>query len=273
MPRSNSNGPDSPSSSSTTPVSSVSSNAAFEPYTLAAALAYATDRLGVAVTSSTTGGLHPYHAARRLASIDHLSGGRAAWLVGDDPDRAHAAEYVDVVRALWDSWDDDAFVRDVDDGRYYDPAGLHTPQYDGVALPGARSRSTSPAHRRAIRVVIHDLTSSAGEVDRSAPDLDADVVVVATPDQRIERLRRPPDRARAHSVIDVDVLVEWQRDGVVDGALIDGAWTTDHVRDLIALATASAISDRGRVRRAVVCGIGWALPAHRARSPLGERAS
>jgi len=73
------------------------SDAVFEPFTLGASLAFATHRLGIAVTSPTSG-LHPYHAARRLASLDHLSGGRAAWVVGSDPDREHAVEYVDVAR-------------------------------------------------------------------------------------------------------------------------------------------------------------------------------
>ncbi len=170
-----------------------SANAAFEPYTLASSLAFATDRLGFAVTSPTIG-LHPYHAARRLASLDHLSGGRAGWLVGDEPDRGHAVEYVDIVRSLWDSWDDDAFVRDVDEGRYYDPAGLHTPDYDGFALPGPRPAQHLPAAAGARRGV------------QDAPPCRPE------PDLHVRRARRRHDRsphrapsrptggARAHTV-------------------------------------------------------------------------
>ena len=138
-------------------------DAVFEPFTLGASLAFATHRLGIAVASPTSG-LHPYHAARRLASLDHLSGGRAAWLVGAEPDREHAVEYVDVARALWDSWDDDAFVRDVDGGRYYDPAGLHTPHYVGsrYRVRGPLNISRPPQGHV---VVIQDLTGATTEPD------------------------------------------------------------------------------------------------------------
>ena len=108
----------------------------------------------------------------------------AAWLVGDEPDRGHAAEYVDVVRALWDSWDDDAFVRDVDEGRYYDPAGLHTPEYSGshYRVRGPLNISRPPQGHV---VVIQDVSTVSAE-----PDLDVDVLVVDTPGHRIEPTSR-----------------------------------------------------------------------------------
>jgi len=214
-------------------------NAAFEPYTLAASLAFATHRLGFAVTSATTG-LHPYHAARRLASFDHLSGGRAAWFVEEDPDRGHAVEYVDVARALWDSWDDDAFVRDVDEGRYYDPAGLHTPEYSGsyYRVRGPLNISRPPQGHI---VVIQGVSTVSAE-----PDLHADVLVVDTTDHRIERHPdRPKVLVRTPS-IGADELVRWQRDGLADGVLVEGTWTPEHVRELVAIGSAFGPGPDGR---------------------------
>ena len=120
----------------------------FEPFTLLSALAMVTERIGLAATASTTYD-EPYHVARRFASLDHLSGGRAAWNVvttgnpetsfnfGSDEHLAHAdryaraREFFDVVTGLWDSWADDAFVRDVESGVYFDPAKLHVLNHKG----------------------------------------------------------------------------------------------------------------------------------------------
>jgi FMN-dependent oxidoreductase (nitrilotriacetate monooxygenase family) len=118
----------------------------FEPMTLLSALAVSTQRLGLMATGSTTFDL-PYHVARRFASLDHISGGRAGWNVvtTSNPDAAlnfgleehvehgeryrRAREFIDVVTGLWDSWADDAFVRDVAAGIYFDPAKLHVLNY------------------------------------------------------------------------------------------------------------------------------------------------
>jgi FMN-dependent oxidoreductase (nitrilotriacetate monooxygenase family) len=114
----------------------------FEPTTLLSALAAVTTRIGL-VATSTTSYNEPYSLARRYASLDHISQGRAGWNVvtsgnaaeslnfGRDQHYEHqdryerAREFVDVVRGLWDSWDDDAFVRDRATARYFDPDKLH----------------------------------------------------------------------------------------------------------------------------------------------------
>ena len=114
----------------------------FEPLTLLSALAAVTEHLGLIATASTTFD-EPYHVARRFASLDHLSGGRAGWNVvtTSNPDAAlnfgldehvehderyrRAREFFDVVTGLWDSWADDAFIRDVDAGLFFDPQKLH----------------------------------------------------------------------------------------------------------------------------------------------------
>ncbi|MUZ76154.1 NtaA/DmoA family FMN-dependent monooxygenase [Agrobacterium vitis] len=121
--------------------------ARFEPLTLLAALAMVTEKIGLAATASTTYG-EPYHVARAFSSIDHLSQGRAAWNIvttsyartannfskshpGHDERYAVAEEFVDVVRGLWDSWDDDAFIKDKQNGIYADPNKVHLLDHTG----------------------------------------------------------------------------------------------------------------------------------------------
>jgi FMN-dependent oxidoreductase (nitrilotriacetate monooxygenase family) len=119
-----------------------------EPLTLLAALAMCTERIGLGATVSTTYS-EPYNVARMLASIDHLSSGRAAWNVvtGSSPDAAvnfgrakhpphaeryaMAAEYLQVVKGLWDSWDDGAVVGDKARSVFADPAGMRVLDHDG----------------------------------------------------------------------------------------------------------------------------------------------
>src|ERR1700753_4281086 len=125
--------------------------ASFEPFTLLSALAGATERIGLIATGSTTFDA-PYHVARRFASLDHISGGRAGWniVTTSNPDAAlnfgledhmehaerykRAREFYDVGTALWDSFADDAFVRDVESGLFFDPARMHTLDHKGKYL-------------------------------------------------------------------------------------------------------------------------------------------
>ena len=123
----------------------------FEPFTLLSALAMVTERIGLVATASTTFD-SPYHIARRFASLDHISGGRAGWniVTTSNPDAAlnfgmtdhmehgeryrRAREFYDVVTGLWDSFADDAFVRDVDKGLYFDPEKMHVLDHKGEHL-------------------------------------------------------------------------------------------------------------------------------------------
>src|ERR1700722_20310701 len=114
----------------------------FEPLTLYSALAAVTDHIGFVATASTTYN-EPFHVARKFASLDHISGGRSGWNVVTSATDAEAKnfgleqhvehgkryrraeEFVDVVTKLWDSWEDDAFLRDKESGRFFDPEKLH----------------------------------------------------------------------------------------------------------------------------------------------------
>jgi FMN-dependent oxidoreductase (nitrilotriacetate monooxygenase family) len=137
--------------------------ARLEPRMLFSALAVSTTRIGLAATSSTTYG-EPFHVARAFATLDHLSRGRAAWNVvttsyarsaanfsrGAHPPHderyAIAAEFVDVVRALWDSWEDGAIVMDKVGGRFLDPGKLHTIDHEGryFSVKGPLNTSRPP---------------------------------------------------------------------------------------------------------------------------------
>ncbi|WP_149536768.1 LLM class flavin-dependent oxidoreductase [Siccirubricoccus phaeus] len=121
----------------------------FEPLTLLGALSVATSRIGLVATVSTTYS-EPYNVARAFASLDHLSGGRIGWNVvtGSSPDAAAnfsrekhpphaeryamAEEYIQVVKGLWDSWEDDAAVADKATGVFMDASKLHVLNHAGT---------------------------------------------------------------------------------------------------------------------------------------------
>ncbi len=123
----------------------------FDPLTLLPALAMVTKHIGLIATASTT--FEPaYMIARRFASLDHISGGRAGWnlVTTSNPDAAlnfgmtehmehgeryrRAREFYDVVTGLWDSFAEDAFVRDVEEGIYFNPDRMHTLDHQGEFL-------------------------------------------------------------------------------------------------------------------------------------------
>src|SRR5690606_25726758 len=120
----------------------------FEPITLISALAAVTSRIGLTCTASTSYN-EPYHIARKFASLDHISNGRAGWnlVTSGSPGEAYnfnrdahyghaeryerANEFAEIVTALWDSWDDDAFMRDKESGQFFVPDKLHTLNHKG----------------------------------------------------------------------------------------------------------------------------------------------
>jgi FMN-dependent oxidoreductase (nitrilotriacetate monooxygenase family) len=119
----------------------------FEPISILSALATVTSKIGLAGTVSTSYS-DPFTIARQFASLDLISGGRAGWNVvttplegtaknygGSHPEHALryeiADEYLAVTQGLWDSWDDDAFVRDRERGVFFDREKLHTLDHAG----------------------------------------------------------------------------------------------------------------------------------------------
>ncbi|SDV48907.1 Luciferase-like monooxygenase [Chitinasiproducens palmae] len=103
---------------------------ALEPITALAALASTTARIGL-VAEIDPLVTPPYTAARRLAALDHISGGRAGWRVRVHDNRAQRAEYAQVLRALWDSWLPDAHRFDKREGLYVDTARVRRVDFAG----------------------------------------------------------------------------------------------------------------------------------------------
>jgi FMN-dependent oxidoreductase (nitrilotriacetate monooxygenase family) len=121
----------------------------FEPLTLLSIIAGATRNIGLVATVNTNYE-HPYGVARKLTSLDHLSRGRAGWNIvsslndhsirnfgiretlGHDERYARAGEFVELSKALWNTWDDDAFDHpDRQAGKFFDPRSAHPLEFEG----------------------------------------------------------------------------------------------------------------------------------------------
>ncbi|WP_409190546.1 LLM class flavin-dependent oxidoreductase [Bradyrhizobium sp. RDM4] len=144
-------------------MSRVSRNDGFEPITLMSALSSRAKNIGLVATATTTY-YEPYHIARMFASLDHLSGGRAAWnivtsamdseaknfgeatLPDHDARYGRAREFVEVVKGLWDTWQDNAFIRDKQSGVYADTTKLHLLNHRGrhFSVKGPLNSSRPP---------------------------------------------------------------------------------------------------------------------------------
>ncbi|QKZ07386.1 LLM class flavin-dependent oxidoreductase [Pseudomonas eucalypticola] len=164
----------------------------FEPLTLLSALSAVTEHIGL-ISTVTTSYNEPYHVARKFASLDHLSGGRAGWNLvtsdaaaeaqnfGRDEHIGHAERYSRarefhrVVTGLWDSWADDAFTRDKASGQYYDPAKLHVLNHSGdhFKVKGPLNVARSPQGRPVI------VQAGSSETGRELAAQTAEVVFTA----------------------------------------------------------------------------------------------
>jgi len=138
----------------------------FEPTTLVASLSAVTEKIGFVATASTTYN-EPFHIARKFSSLDHLNGGRSAWNIvtsyyqteaNNFNQSAHlehsnrydkATEFVEVVKGLWDSWEEDALVRDKKSGVFFNTEKLHTLDHKGkyYSVKGPLNSSRSPQGR------------------------------------------------------------------------------------------------------------------------------
>jgi alkanesulfonate monooxygenase SsuD/methylene tetrahydromethanopterin reductase-like flavin-dependent oxidoreductase (luciferase family) len=185
--------------------------------TRAAFVSTRTDRLGLAPTlyASTT---EPFHLATQLASLDYASHGRAAWVVGaagDADSRAtigfdplspdalqqEVADVIDVARQLWDSWQDDAVIKDIATGRYLDPDRVHHVDFSGASF-SVKGPLITPRPPQGQVVVIAP--------DQLEVDSRADIVLVA--EAGLAALRARAERARAAGAplifVDLEVVLE-----------------------------------------------------------------
>ncbi|WP_315139576.1 LLM class flavin-dependent oxidoreductase [Achromobacter marplatensis] len=164
----------------------------FEPLTLLSALAAVTERIGLIATVSTTYN-EPYHVARKFASLDLISGGRSGWNLvtssgeGEaqnfnlDTHVAHplryqrAEEFYDVVTGLWDTWEDDAFIRDKHTGEFFDAGKHHALNHKGkhFSVRGPLNVGRSP---QGWPVVVQ---AGASEAGRDLAARTAEVIFVA----------------------------------------------------------------------------------------------
>ncbi|MNI06157.1 putative monooxygenase MoxC [compost metagenome] len=150
----------------------------FEPLTILSALAATTQHIGL-VATVTVSYTEPFQVARQFASLDHISGGRAGWNVvtswlsgtadnfGKSEHPPHAVRYriaqehVNVVKGLWDSWEDDAFAYDKQSGEFFTPGKLHALEHKGefFSVKGPLNISRS---RQGQPVIFQAGTSEAG---------------------------------------------------------------------------------------------------------------
>ncbi len=166
---------------------------------VANAVAPATRSVGLVPTVSVTH-TEPFHVATGLQTLDHVSLGRAGWRLQVSPSTREAAlfgrrpggetsehlfaearEVAEVVSRLWDSWDDDAIIRDVATGRFIDRDRIHNAEFVGthVAVHGASIVPRSPQGRPPVVALAHDAAAAAFAVSS------ADVVLV-TPTTDLE---------------------------------------------------------------------------------------
>ena len=181
-----------------------------EPVTLLSALSMVTEHIGLVSTATTTYS-QPFSVARMFASLDHISGGRAGWNVVTSSATAEAynfshaahpphadryvraAEFIEVVQGLWDSWDDDALLYDQESGRMFDPAKLHFLDHQGPSF-SVRGPLSLPRSPQGQPVIVEAGQSEAGR-DLAARTAD---VVFAVQQDIDEAIRLRTDfRARA----------------------------------------------------------------------------
>jgi alkanesulfonate monooxygenase len=193
----------------------------FDPLTLLPALAMSTKHLGLIATASTTFEA-PYLIARRFASLDHISDGRAGWniVTTSNPDAAlnfgldehmehderyaRAREFYDVVTGLWDSFADDAFVRDVESGIFFEPEKMHVLNHKGKYLT-VRGPLNIARPVQGYPVIVQAGASDAGRqlaaetaevVFAAGGRLEADQEYYADVKARAERFGRNPDHIK-----------------------------------------------------------------------------
>lgn len=173
-------------------------NARLEPLTLLSALSAVTRHIGLIATASSSYS-EPYNLARTFASLDHLSGGRAAWNVvtsamdeealnfGRDGNIEHAhrydraAEYLDAVTALWDSWEDEAVLLDRESGYFADPGKVHRIDHAGPHFK-VRGPLNVPRPPQGHPLIVQAGSSEAGK-DLAAAYADVHFAIIRSIDE------------------------------------------------------------------------------------------
>ncbi len=130
----------------------------FEPTLLASSLATKATRIGFIAAASTLQH-EPYNLARRFASLDLIGKGRSGWLaLTSSGDQDRESEYLDLVTALWDSFEDGAFLYDKAVGRFFDPEKMHVAHHTGThfSVRGPLNVNRSPQGRPVIAQMLNE---------------------------------------------------------------------------------------------------------------------
>jgi alkanesulfonate monooxygenase len=189
-----------------------------EPSLLCAALAAVTEHVGLVPTVSTS--FHqPYNFARRMASIDHISEGRLGWNMvtstsldearnfsqerplDSETRHARAREFVEVVTGLWDSWDDDAFVRNKESGIYFDRDKFHVLDHQGSHFKVRGPLDTARPPQGSLPIITAGTSANSQEmaaeladmVYSAQPTLAMAQAYYASVKGRLPRYGRPPE--------------------------------------------------------------------------------
>ena len=230
----------------------------FEPISILSALAAVTRQIGLAGTISTSYS-DPFTVARQFASLDLISGGRAGWNVVTTPlegtarnySRQHpehaqryeiADEYLQVTQGLWDSWDDDAFVRDRESGQFFDKDKLHTLDHKGrffeVAGPLNIQRSAQG------QPVIFQAGSSDAGIGLAGKYADAVFTHSPSLDETRQFLRQVKTSAVAHGRQASDVKIFPGIGPVVAATDAEAEAKYERIRNLLSIEDALAYLGR-----------------------------
>ncbi|MFF2158074.1 LLM class flavin-dependent oxidoreductase [Paenibacillus chitinolyticus] len=224
----------------------------FEPITILSALAAVSTHIGLVGTLSTSYS-EPFTVARQFGSLDVISGGRAGWNVVTSPlegsalnyGKSHpehdlrykiAEEYLDVTKGLWDSWEDDAFVRDKESGVFFDPGKLHTLNHQGEffsvrgPLNIARSRQGQP--------VIFQAGSSEVGKNYAAKVADAIFTGQENLEDAVRFYKEVKERAVSHGRSPDDVLIFPGIGPIIGSTEEEAERKYQEVADLVTIETA-----------------------------------
>ncbi|MFB7817125.1 LLM class flavin-dependent oxidoreductase [Paenibacillus chitinolyticus] len=224
----------------------------FEPITILSALAAVSTHIGLVGTLSTSYS-EPFTVARQFGSLDAISGGRAGWNVVTSPlegsalnyGKSHpehdlrykiAEEYLDVTKGLWDSWEDDAFVRDKESGVFFDPGKLHTLNHQGEffsvrgPLNIARSRQGQP--------VIFQAGSSEVGKNYAAKVADAIFTGQENLEDAVRFYKEVKERAVSHGRSKDDVLIFPGIGPIIGSTEEEAERKYQEVADLVTIETA-----------------------------------
>lgn len=221
-----------------------SSSSPFEATTLLAALATATDRIGL-VASASTLAHQPYNLARRFASLDIISHGRIGWNatlrqnsreaanfsrpegIADEDFHRRAEEFIGIVQGLWRGWDADALLFDKASGRFHDPDKMHFLDHKGAFFSVRGPLNVARSPQDAPVLVLSGLEKADLDFGAEVADvvlIEAEGAKTAYDDlmRRAVAAGRKPETMKVLATVGVDELAAGGMEAWLDGKSCDG---------------------------------------------------